>query len=855
MMTRRIIAFALSFLLGHNSLAVFNLSPLYSKISREWTVLNGGSAATGLVDNFGGTAVDSAGNVYVSGNSTGPVNGGKQIGDYTRFITKYTPTGTVLWTVSDGVAAGVITSWGIALDSSANVYVIGWVNRSFNGQIETSTLDYIISKYSTNGVHLWTIQGGGSGPGATTYGTGIVVDSSGNIFITGYTNVKINGQTQSGINDLIIVKYSSSGVHQWTIQKGAAAGTTRGNGITVDSSGNIYVTGTTTVAIDGQIQRGIKDFFISKYNNSGTLQWTVQDGTSMANINMYYSNITVDSSDNVYVTGSTDKALDGQALQGTGAATNLFITKYNSSGTRQWTVVKGGTGLGVSVEGAGIAVDFAGNVYITGHTVKSLDGQPQLGVKDFIISKYNTSGVWQWTVQKGAAAGTSEAWGIALDLAANVYVMGNSNKALDGQSLSGNVDLIVTKYSPLGTRQWTLQSGGSAGNTYAWAIAVDPSSNTYIAGTATVAINGQVQKGNKDLIIAKYNSSGVRQWTIQNGGTNGTTIATGIAVDSSSNVYVTGWTTVGIDSQAQAGVKDLFITKYNSTGIRQWTVQTGVASGYTNPTGIAVDSSGNAYVTGWTTKGINAQTQIGAQDLFITKYNTSGVQQWTIQNGVALGFVNPNAIAVDSSANIYITGWTDKAIDGQTQSGVHDLFITRYNSSGVRQWTVQDGDVLGAGTTFGNSIAVDSSANIYISGNTTAAIDGESQKGSMDMFLSKYNTSGVRQWTKQVGNVSSNPYYNNNLAVDVQANVYIAGNTTAAFDGQVQRGKKDLFVTKYNTSGTKQWTIQEGASQGTTYANSIALDSSGNIYLTGSTNTGFNGQTLTGVIDMFVTKY
>jgi hypothetical protein len=124
----------------------------------------------------------------------------------------------------------------------------------------------------------------------------------------------------------------------------------------------------------------------------------------------------------------------------------------------------------------------------------------------------------------------------------------------------------------------------------------------------------------------------------------------------------------------------------------------------------------------------------------------------------------------------------------------------------------------------------------------------------MDLFVTKYNSSGVKQWTRQLG-VNGQNTYANSLAVDATNNVYVAGYTTGGLDGNTLTGTNDLFVTKYNSSGTKQWTHQSGASGKDTYGYGIAADSNSNVYLTGSTNGGLDGNTLTGPIDLFVAKY
>ena len=155
--------------------------------------------------------------------------------------------------------------------------------------------------------------------------------------------------------------------------------------------------------------------------------------------------------------------------------------------------------------------------------------------------------------------------------------------------------------------------------------------------------------------------------------------ANGVATDSSGNVYVTGGTKGGLDGNTSAGDTDLFVVKYNSSGTKQWTKQLG-SSGRDSANGIAIDSSGNVYVTGVTFGGLDWNTSAGANDLFLVKYNSNGTKQWTEQLGTASSDA-ANAVATDSSGNVYVAGATYGGLDGNSKKN-SDLFVVKYNSSG-----------------------------------------------------------------------------------------------------------------------------------------------------------------------------
>jgi Beta-propeller repeat. len=146
---------------------------------------------------------------------------------------------------------------------------------------------------------------------------------------------------------------------------------------------------------------------------------------------------------------------------------------------------------------------------------------------------------------------------------------------------------------------------------------------------------------------------------------------------------VTGWTNGGLDGNTNAGGDDLFVVKYYDNGTNQWTKQLGTSSN-DNANGIDTDSSGNVYVTGWTSEGLDGNTYAGGDDLFVVKYNSSGAKQWTkqLETSSSESF---NLVATDSSGNVYISGATNGGLDGNTNAGGSDFFLVKYDSNGNKQ--------------------------------------------------------------------------------------------------------------------------------------------------------------------------
>ena len=219
------------------------------------------------------------------------------------------------------------------------------------------------------------------------------------------------------------------------------------------------------------------------------------------------------------------------------------------------------------------------------------------------------------------------------------------------------------------------------------------------------------------------------------------------------------------------------------------------------PYGIAVDSEHSVYVTGW-----SESHGSGGRDVVIAKFDLLGTLQWQRTLGGA-SYDEGRGIAVDSSDNIYITGVTANA-----------GLIAKYDKSGSIQWQRS----LTGGTTTGYSVAVDSSDNVYVCGRSTAG-------SGAPLFIAKYNSSGVIQGHRFLGNVSST--HGNSVGIDSSDNVYVFGDTDEAGAGDF-----DMVIAKYNSSLGIQWvrtlgdTVKEEG-----YG--CAVDNAGNVYVTGQQNT------------------
>jgi hypothetical protein len=369
--------------------------------------------------------------------------------------------------------------------------------------------------------------------------------------------------------------------------------------MTVDVAGNVYVTGTTATA-------GSDDWATIKYNSAGVQEWlrTLNGGGSDAAVA-----ITTDQAGNVYVTGSSA----GQFYS--------MTAKYSAAGDQLW--VQTFTTIGEGDAGVDIAVDHEGNVYVTGYNVESSTGL------DIVTIKYSPGGVELWVRRYDSENGEDVPAAIACD-ASGIYVTGRSS-----------FDYTTIKYDFSGDEQWVRTYDGGNGSDAPAALIVDAAGNLYVTGRSTGSGT------NFDYATIKYDAAGTEQWVRRYDGP-ATMLpqdhdhAAALAVDVNGNVFVTG---------NSSG--DFATVKYDAAGTEIWVRRySGEAAGIDWATAIAVDASGNAYVSG-SSYG-NSTTQY---DFATLSYDPSGTVRWTERyNGPGNFYDTPHSIAVDASGDVYVSG-------------------------------------------------------------------------------------------------------------------------------------------------------------------------------------------------------
>ncbi len=427
----------------------------------------------------------------------------------------------------------------------------------------------------------------------------VATDKSGNIYLTGNTystaNIATTGahQTeQSGNSDVYLVKFDAKGARIWGTYFGGI-GLESSNSVVIDtSSGEIYIAGetlsATSIATSGAYQEtkwNNRDAFLAKFDPSGKRIWATYIG---GNGNDIANALTVDIYSNIFITGRTSSPANittEDTHQPVYNSFDAFLMKFDSSGQKLWSTYYGGTGADI---GYVVATDKAGNIYFGGQTQSTSDivtpGAFKTTFGGAFLAKFNNSGKRIWATYYGVNSGDIIK-SIAIDKGNNVYICGvtfgsatiassNSHQPAFGGIFT---DAFIAKFDSSGSRIWGSFYGGK-GEDIANSVIADPYGNVFIAGhtnsTSAIATNGAYQqslKGESDVFLVKFDTSGKRIWGTYYGGTgDDMTHLNNIALDNSFNIYLSGKTTStdsisfnAVHQSDYGGGSDVFLLKIN----------------------------------------------------------------------------------------------------------------------------------------------------------------------------------------------------------------------------------------------------------------------------------------------------
>ena len=403
---------------------------------RIWHTFLGGAAR----DWAFAIAADGNRNTYVTGLSAAtwgsPV--APFVGGYDVFVAKLDANGSLLWNTFLGGAADDV-GYGIAVDMNGDVYVNGFSETSWGSPIRPydGLEDGFVAKLDTNGSLLWNTFLGGAGYDRGQ--GGITVDTSGNSYVTGQSNAAWGSPVApyAGSWDGYAAKLDTDGSLQWSTFVGGSSNE-YGYGIALDTGGNSYISGYNYAV------GGVQDAFAAKLNASGALQWNTSFGGSAWDIGQ---DIIVDASGNSYVAGRSG-ATWGSPVNPFAGGYDVLVAKLDTNGSLLWNTFLGGADSDI---GSGIALDANGNVYVTGDSGATwgTPASPFAGNGDGFVARLDTNGVLQFNTFLGGT-GSDAITDIALDTSGDCYVVGWGNTSWGSpiRPYVGDWDGFVAKISP-----------------------------------------------------------------------------------------------------------------------------------------------------------------------------------------------------------------------------------------------------------------------------------------------------------------------------------------------------------------------------------------------------------------------
>jgi len=312
---------------------------------------------------------DSNGSVFTAG-ETGGVFEGTRSGQ-SLFLIKHDSDGNQKWVRQMGSSSAEYVT-GIVSDDGGNVYVAGYTYGSLDGQSTEMGTDLFIVKFDNDGNMIWVRQLGTS---SDVKPTGISIDHDGNIYLAGSTEGSLGSHLNAGESDIFLVKYDSAGNQKWIQQFGTSKRDSAG-GITVDSNGDISVTGSAGGTFDSNSSGQNGNFFIAKYNGDGAFKWLKQGYGNGG------SDITADSNDNLIVFGSTNRNLDDNSWL---EETSMMLVKFDGDGDRESETYFGSSEFDYATA---LSLDGANNFYVAGSTFGVIDNNTNAGQVDMFIAKF-----------------------------------------------------------------------------------------------------------------------------------------------------------------------------------------------------------------------------------------------------------------------------------------------------------------------------------------------------------------------------------------------------------------------------------------------------------------------------------
>jgi uncharacterized delta-60 repeat protein len=796
--------------------------------TQQWTATFAG--LSGQIETVSGIAVDGSGNVYITGRSQAGA-------DWDYYVVKYSAGGTQLWVGRyNGPLRQFDSPAAILVDAQGSVYVSG---TSLGQSVEGATrFELATVKFDAAGNQVWTARYIPPGAENAEIQGGMAFDPAGNLLLLAY----LHGASEQ---ECALIKYDPNGNRVWTARYNAGAGQfDAGYALAIDASTNTYVA---AVSEDPAGWR----FATLKFDSAGNRLWAakfIPDGIFDVPVG-----IAVNPGGDVYVAGqsryfegpggfvtikyiqtappssapriqtqpASQSAPGGTnvtfSVSATGAPPLSFQWRHNGQilpdATNSSLILfdltlenSGQYSVEVTNQVGSVATPEAElRVLITPRITSQPEEQFAFAGTEafFSVSVYGSEPFqFQWLHNGTQVSGSSQRLTLTnLTVAdAGDYQVVVSNES--GAVTSAVVRLTVSRQAQ---QDWTDIYDGPGHSTDANPLVkVDAAGNVYVAGTSEGDSTGA------DFTIIKYSPSGARLWTARHpAATNSVENLFAMALDATGNVWVTGTT-------ALPGMgRDVLTAKYSPGGVLQWTAQFGTAELFDAAYAIAVDEAGNAYITGQT-----------GEDFLTIKYDGGGHQLWAATfNGTGNSTDTARSIAV-SGTNVYVTGssWNGSNLDFMT---------VKYDGQGNLLWNVPYD---AGGSDSAVALAIDPLGNILVAGNSYGTVTYD--KYGSDYVVLKYDAAGHRMWSARYDGFMHAEDYPTALTVDGDGNVYVTGHSDYESPDSAVR---QFATLKYNSAGQELWRAWHISRQ-FDGSRSLVIDAEGNVYITSLASGSFSGR-------------
>lgn len=824
-------------------------------------------------------AIDNSGNSYVAYSTTGRAPGQTIVGIDDIVVFKMNTSGQLQW-IAQNSSFDTISQDGrpaIAVDTNGNSYITYATDGTISGGTGLSlTTEIAVFKLNSNGQTLWTVQNFGLNTVYGNWSPSIALDTSG----TGDMNFYIAFVTLNASparNEIVVTKLTTnSGVVLWRNRQLVSSGSTGQNpSICVDLQGNTYTCFAVNGYISGQTPVGGSDLVTFKLDSSGLVQWTIQNTVIDTTLNEGVPSIVTDSSGSLYMVYQTTGVLPGQTQ--TGNPDIVVMKLYTDTGSIQWVTQQPTFNTTASNNSHVINIGKDGFIYIGYYTNGVASGQTQTGGQDVVLLAFNQYGDLQWVQQQPTfnTAGNDTVPTIAIDSLSNLYATYQTTGVTSGQTSTGSTDVVVMRMSPTARLNITSYTGTvpliAVGQPVQYTATVTNTGSTTITNLVMSDNIGSINATSSSLGIgASFTAYGhvfLTQAMIDYGQLTSQVIAMG----QYSSYTIQTQTTLTVSTQLEY---PLTLNTYTVNGSGQSFLLGASMLCSFNITNNSIYTINNVYgsnTLGDTTATLANVSPHTTQSLTCVHTLTAG--DITAGNVVSSGTAFGSGYQSNTIYNLYTQlplNATTVAFPPVSYTGTSVTYTYYFQNLSPNTIDVTCYDSLGmvvtvSGVTAGSSGQV--SAGYQLTGGNASDGYVTSTAYVIGLFASGHINSAPLTTTVGVpppfGWVIQQPSFNTTgsdqtpkIALDSSGFVYVTYSTDGQVSGQSLVGGFDIAVVKLTNSGSVIWVRQQASfdTTGNDLFPSIAVDVQGNSYISYQTNGVASGQTLNGTQNIVVFK-